>query len=209
MAAPDEIELLRSEIIALRQLLELQEELVAQQATRLEQAVAESERRAAQLSVSEQALQHQADALAAQNRALTEREREKSELIDRLRLAIDEIATPVLEVGQDMLVLPIVGVVDEQRAEQIIERALHQIAAKRSRITIIDVTGVEEIDAVTAARLVKLFRAVRLLGARCILSGVRPAMAAALARLEVNLDGADTARDLRHAIAYGAGTLAQ
>lgn len=164
--------MLRTEVFTLRQLVGALEQLVADQATRLERAVAESEERAARLARSEVAL----------------------------RAAIDELSTPVLEVALDTLALPLIGVIDSRRAAQIMERLLGAVAEKRARVVIIDVTGVAAIDTSTADHFMKLIRAVRLLGARCILSGVQPAVAATLVAQGVHIGGVHTSQTLRDAI---------
>lgn len=177
---PTEIELLRSENIALRQLLDLNEQTVAQQAEHLEHTVA---------------------ALRAQNQIMAENEHERAVLFIKLRTALEEMSTPILEVGDGMLALPIIGVVDSQRAAKIMERLLHEIVNKRASIAIIDVTGVQVIDTHTADHFIKLAHAAGLLGARCILSGIQPAIAQTLVQLGVNLAHIHTASTLREAIA--------
>lgn len=138
--------------------------------------------------------------LEARNRAYSESEQAKSELVERLRLAIDEISTPILELWDDVLALPIVGVVDSRRSMQIMERLLEEIVHRQSRHVIIDVTGVEMIDTRTADHFMKLFKAVSLLGARCRITGVRPAVAQTLVDLGVNLSGMRASRNLKHAL---------
>lgn len=138
--------------------------------------------------------------LEARNRAYSESEQAKSELVERLRLAIDEISTPILELWDDVLALPIVGVVDSRRSMQIMERLLEEIVHRQSRHVIIDVTGVEMIDTRTADHFLKLFKAVSLLGARCRITGVRPAVAQTLVDLGVNLSGMRASRNLKHAL---------
>jgi rsbT co-antagonist protein RsbR len=147
-----------------------------------------SERRAL-----EQALTERAEALAKSEAA-------KSELIGRLRLAVDELSTPILEVSEDVLALPIIGVVDSQRAAQVIERLLEEVTRKQCRVVIIDVTGVEVIDTRTADYFLKMIKAVELLGAECLISGIRPAVAQALVDLGIDLGQVRTSRSLRTAL---------
>jgi rsbT co-antagonist protein RsbR len=138
--------------------------------------------------------------LARRNEDLSKREAENKELIERLRVALDELSTPVLEVGEDILVLPVIGVVDSQRSGQMSERLLSEVVRTRSRHVIVDLTGVDIIDTATADRFVKLARAVELLGARCIVCGLQPAVAQTLVELGVQFTGLSTQRNLRHAL---------
>lgn len=138
--------------------------------------------------------------LEAKNRALYEGEQAKTELVERLRLAIDEISTPILELWDDVLALPIIGVVDSRRSMQIMERLLEEIVQRQSRHVIIDVTGVEMIDTRTADHFLKLIKAVALLGAQCRITGIRPAVAQTLVDLGINLSGVRASRNLKHAL---------
>ncbi|WP_438030256.1 STAS domain-containing protein [Sorangium sp. So ce233] len=138
--------------------------------------------------------------LEAKNRDLVESESAKSELVERLRYAIDEISTPILELWDDVLALPIIGVVDSRRSAQIMERLLDEIVRRQSRYVIIDVTGVEVIDTRTADHFMKLMKAVELLGARCRITGVRPAVAQTMVELGINLGTVRAARNLKHAL---------
>ncbi|AUX22777.1 positive regulator of sigma-B activity [Sorangium cellulosum] len=138
--------------------------------------------------------------LEAKNRDLVESESAKSELVERLRYAIDEISTPILELWDDVLALPIIGVVDSRRSAQIMERLLDEIVRRQSRYVIIDVTGVEVIDTRTADHFMKLMKAVELLGARCRITGVRPAVAQTMVELGIDLGAVRAARNLKHAL---------
>ncbi|KYF51182.1 Fis family transcriptional regulator [Sorangium cellulosum] len=138
--------------------------------------------------------------LEEKNRDLVESESAKSELVERLRYAIDEISTPILELWDDVLALPIIGVVDSRRSAQIMERLLDEIVRRQSRYVIIDVTGVEVIDTRTADHFMKLMKAVELLGARCRITGVRPAVAQTMVELGINLGSVRAARNLKHAL---------
>jgi hypothetical protein len=96
--------------------------------------------------------------LEVKNRDLSESEQAKTELVERLRLAIDEVSTPILELWDDVLALPVIGVVDSRRSVQIMERLLDEIVHRQSRFVIIDLTGVEFIDTRTADCFTKLIR---------------------------------------------------
>jgi rsbT co-antagonist protein RsbR len=118
------------------------------------------------------------------------------------RLAVDELSTPVLELGNNILALPVVGVVDMARSARMMEKVLAEVVARRCRFVIIDVTGVEVIDTGTADRFLHIARAIELLGAECIISGVQPAVAHTLTNLGVGFRGLVTRRNLKHALDF-------
>ena len=138
--------------------------------------------------------------LAKRNAELAEREQENRELIARLRVAVDELSTPVLEIWDDVLALPVVGIVDTQRSARMTERLLAEVVRTRSRSVIVDLTGVELIDTSTADRFLKLARSVQLLGARCLVTGIQPAVAQTLVELGVEFSALETHRNLKSAL---------
>jgi rsbT co-antagonist protein RsbR len=140
--------------------------------------------------------------LAARGAALAAAEAENEDLIARLRAAVKELSTPVLEVWDGVLALPVVGVVDSPRGAEMTERLLHEITRTRARFALIDLTGVELLDTGTAARFVELARAVELLGAKCVLTGIRPAVAQALVHLDVGFGSLLTTHNLKHGLHY-------
>ncbi|MCA9701034.1 MAG: STAS domain-containing protein, partial [Myxococcales bacterium] len=123
---------------------------------------------------------------------LSFRERERAEAEGRNR----ELSTPILEVGRRVLLLPLVGVVDFGRSEQMVERALEGISSKGARVLVIDVTGLADIDAGVAGRIGSTIRAVGLLGARTVLTGVSPGNARMLVGMNVELEGVVIRRTL-------------
>jgi rsbT co-antagonist protein RsbR len=127
-------------------------------------------------------------------------EREKNAALERLRMAVQELSTPILEVWDSVLALPVVGVVDSHRSAMMMDRLLSAVADKRARFVIVDVTGVDVVDTATADRLLKLVGAVELLGARCVLTGIRPAVAQTLVHLGLDLGTLPTLRNLKHAL---------
>ena len=183
MSAPEPpaaaLEELRARVATLEHLLEVHERIAAEQTKSLQAAKT---------------------ALQERNQALQSSEKEKSELVERLRLAVDELSTPILEVWDDVLALPIIGLVDARRAAQMTERLLDEIARKGSSYVIVDVTGVEVVDADTAEHFAKLVRAVELMGSRCVVTGVQPAVGQALYDLGHGFGRVRTLRNLKHAL---------
>jgi rsbT co-antagonist protein RsbR len=137
---------------------------------------------------------------AARTAQLAQSEQEKSQLIERLRAAVDELATPVLELWDDVLALPVMGVVDSQRSAEMTERLLAETARSQARFVIVDLTGVEVVDTATADRLLKLAQSVELLGARCFVTGIQPAVAQTIVELGVEFGKFKAMRNLKHAL---------
>ncbi len=137
---------------------------------------------------------------------------EKLGTIERQQMAIQELSTPVIEVWDDVLTLPIVGVVDTRRSLDMTERLLQAIVDRQARCVIIDVTGVDIVDTMTADHFVKMIRAAGMLGTYCVVSGMNPEVAQTLARIGVELDGVRTLRSLKdalhHCFEYLRGTTA-
>jgi rsbT co-antagonist protein RsbR len=128
--------------------------------------------------------------------------RVKAETIERQAVAIRELSTPVLEVWDDVLVLPVIGTVDTQRSERIMSNLLDSIVEKRTQWVIIDITGVEVVDTRTADHLIKMVRAAGLLGTSCLLCGLQPAVAQTLVGVGVELTEIMTERNLKQALAH-------
>ncbi|MBI4817686.1 MAG: STAS domain-containing protein [Deltaproteobacteria bacterium] len=126
--------------------------------------------------------------------------RDQLAIINRQQLAIQELSTPILEVWKQILAVPIVGVMDAQRCSMIMEQLLAAIGARQSRAVIIDVTGVAMIDTEAAGYLMKVFRSVELLGAQCVVTGIRPAVAQTLVELGIDLQGVATRRNLHEGL---------
>lgn len=122
---------------------------------------------------------------------------EQNELITRQQEAIQELSTPVLQLWDGVLALPVIGVVDTARSACIMERLLEEISARQSRYVVLDITGVEVVDTKTADHFVKVIQAAQLLGATCMLTGIRPAVAQTLVAIGVDLSDIKTLRTLR------------
>src|SRR6185312_5260672 len=124
----------------------------------------------------------------------------KLETIEMQQAAIRELSTPIIEVWQGVLCLPVVGVVDSQRSAEMTETLLETIVSKQARMAIVDITGIDVMDTKTADHFIKMARAVRLLGAECIVSGINPGIAQTLTHIGVDLTGVRTLRSLRDAL---------
>jgi anti-anti-sigma regulatory factor len=123
--------------------------------------------------------------------------RSQMDLVKRQALAIHELSTPVLQIWNDILALPVIGTVDSRRAAEIMERLLAEVVVRKSKYVILDITGVEIVDTKTADHFLKLIKAAALLGTKCILTGIRPAVAQTLVEIGVDLSSITTLRDLQ------------
>lgn len=143
---------------------------------------------------------------AARERALAERDRMVSELQEKLdiiaeqRQAIQALSTPIIQIWGEILAVPVVGVVDGDRTARLMEKLLEAIIGSKSRFAILDVTGVETIDTGTADNFVRIIRAVQLLGARGVISGIGPLVAQTIVDLGVDLTGIRTYANLKEAL---------
>ena len=114
----------------------------------------------------------------------------------RLAREILELSTPVVQAWDGVILAPLIGTLDSQRTQQVMERLLQGIVAANAPIALIDITGVPTIDTSTARHLIETISAVRLLGADVILTGVRPAIAQTLVHLGIDLSGVTTRASL-------------
>ncbi len=121
--------------------------------------------------------------------------------IEEQAAQIRVMSVPILDVGQGALAVPLIGVLDEERSSELAGRLLPELTARRAANVILDLTGVETLDAAGAASVLKVVRAVELLGARPILTGIRPQLAELLVRSGVNLEGILTLRTLASGLA--------
>jgi rsbT co-antagonist protein RsbR len=115
--------------------------------------------------------------------------------------AIQELSTPVVQLWDGILLAPLVGYIDDKRAELLVERLLGAITERRAEIVLLDITGVSRVDAAVADHLVRIVRASRLLGARAVLVGISPAIAGTLVALGVDLGQIETSADLQRGLA--------
>jgi len=133
-------------------------------------------------------------------RDITER-REAEDIIARQSQALLELSTPVITIWDKIVLLPLIGVIDTGRAQQIIEHLLNSVVAQEARVAIVDVTGVPIIDTVVAQHLLKTIAASEMLGARVIMTGISPDIAQTLTRLRVDFSNIHTCGSLRAGVA--------
>ena len=122
---------------------------------------------------------------------------ERERVIREQQAAIRELSTPVLQVRGRLLILPIIGVLDSQRARQLTEQLLGAIQHNRAKVVVIDITGVASIDETVANHLVQTVEASRLMGASAILTGLSSGIAQTLVDLGVDLGSMRTVGDLQ------------
>ena len=125
---------------------------------------------------------------------------ERERVIRQQADAIRELSTPVLQVRERLLILPIIGVLDDQRADQLTEQLLGGIRRHRAKVVVIDITGVPEITAEVANHLVQAVDASRLMGAGVIITGLSPDIAQTLVTIGVDLTKMNTVGDLQGGI---------
>ncbi|TMQ61154.1 MAG: STAS domain-containing protein [Candidatus Eisenbacteria bacterium] len=125
---------------------------------------------------------------------------ERERVIREQQEAIRELSTPVLQVRERLLILPMIGLIDPHRARQLTEQLLHGIRANRAKVVVIDITGVAAMDANVANHLVLTVEAARLLGATVIVTGLSPEIAQTLVKIGVDLGKMNTVGDLQGGI---------
>jgi rsbT co-antagonist protein RsbR len=125
---------------------------------------------------------------------------ERERVIRQQQEAIRELSTPVLQVRERLLILPIIGIVDSERARQLTEQLLRGVRSNRAKVVVMDITGVPSVDATVANHLVQTVEAARLLGATVIVTGLSPEIAQTLVTIGVDLTKMNTVGDLQGGI---------
>ena len=128
-------------------------------------------------------------------------QRSREEVINRQQQDLLELSTPVVKLWDGVLALPMIGTLDSARTQVVMESLLQRIVETGSEIAIIDITGVPTVDTLVAQHLLKTVTAIRLMGADCIISGVRPQIAQTIVHLGVDLQGVTTKASLADALA--------
>jgi rsbT co-antagonist protein RsbR len=126
----------------------------------------------------------------------------REEVILRQTDEITEISTPVIRIWDGILALPIIGTLDSARTQVVMENLLQEIVATGSSIAILDISGVPAVDSLVAQHLIKTVSATRLMGAECIISGIRPEIAQTVVHLGIDLSNIITKATLAAALRY-------
>jgi rsbT co-antagonist protein RsbR len=142
------------------------------------------------------------DDITEQKRREQEERAEQEEIIRHQQATLAELSTPLLSISESTVVMPLVGAVDSRRVHQMMDALLSGVAESRASIVILDITGVSVVDTQVANAFIRASMAVKLLGARVVLTGIRPEVAQTLVGLGVDLSTIITRSTLRDGIAY-------
>ena len=121
--------------------------------------------------------------------------------------AMLEMSTPVTSIWDGILLLPLVGIVDSQRTQDIMEKSLSRIAETRARVFVMDISGVVTVDTAVANNFIRITQATRLMGCDCIISGISPSVARTLVELGANVGEVRTTATLRDALQLALATI--
>ena len=132
---------------------------------------------------------------------LTTYQRSREAVIERQQQELLELSTPVVKLWEGVLAVPMIGTLDSYRTQLVMESLLQRIVDTGSELAIIDITGVPTVDTLVAQHLLKTVTAIRLMGADCIISGVRPQIAQTIVHLGIDLQGITTKASLADALA--------
>jgi rsbT co-antagonist protein RsbR len=116
------------------------------------------------------------------------------------KIALQELSAPLIPVFEGISVMPLVGTIDTERAKQIMENLLNGVVRNRSEVVLIDITGVPVVDTMVAHHIIQAADAVRLVGAKCMLVGIRPEIAQTIVNLGINLNQITTKNTLKKGI---------
>jgi len=126
----------------------------------------------------------------------------KIELIHKQQQVIRELGVPIIQVWDQVLTLPLVGVVDSARADEVMANLLQTVVQTRARFAILDLTGVDIVDTATASHLLQMVSAIRLMGAEGIITGIRPTVAQTMIGLGLDISSTMTLASLRDALKF-------
>jgi rsbT co-antagonist protein RsbR len=124
------------------------------------------------------------------------------EIIERQRLQLLEVATPVIKLWNGIVAVPLIGTLDSARSQVVMESLLEAVVTQQARFAILDITGVPTVDSLVAQHLMKTVAAARLMGAECIVSGIRPAIAQTIVHLGIDLGSVITRASVADALAH-------
>jgi len=126
---------------------------------------------------------------------------ESDEVVARQRQELMEISTPVIRLWEGIVAVPLIGTLDSIRSQVVMESLLNGIVDEQAAVAILDITGVPMVDTLVAQHLMKTAMAVQLMGAECVISGIRPQIAQTIVHLGVDLQGVTTKANLADALA--------
>lgn len=152
----------------------------------------------AQLTAAFWGLTKLVDSMAQYTASVFQRARE--EIINRQQEELLELSTPVIKLWDGVLAVPMIGTLDSNRTQIVMETLLQKIVETGSELAIIDITGVPTVDTLVAQHLLKTVTAIRLMGADCIISGIRPQIAQTIVHLGIDLQGITTKATLADAL---------
>jgi rsbT co-antagonist protein RsbR len=128
-------------------------------------------------------------------------QRTREEVIKRQQEELLELSTPVIKLWEGVLAVPMIGTLDSARTQLVMEALLQRIVDTGAQLAIIDITGVPTVDTLVAQHLLKTVSAIRLMGAECIISGIRPQIAQTIVHLGIDLHGIASKANLADALA--------
>ncbi len=132
--------------------------------------------------------------------AENERATLQQQVIDAQRSALRELSTPLIPISDDVMIMPLIGTIDSQRAQMVMEALLEGVAQHQARLVILDITGVSVVDTQVAQAFIQAAQAVKLLGAQVMLTGIQPQIAQTLVMLGTDLSGIETRGSLQAGI---------
>ncbi len=127
---------------------------------------------------------------------------DKLDLIENQRQAIEQLSTPIIKIWDKVLVLPLIGTLDTNRSQRLTECLLTEIASTQSILAILDITGVPSVDSAVANHILKTVAAVELLGAKCVITGIRPEVAQTIVQIGVDLKDVETLSNLSEGLKW-------
>jgi len=139
-------------------------------------------------------------------RSEAERAALQQQIIETQQATLREVSTPLIPLTDSAVMLPLIGTVDTQRSQQMLETLLEGVATRQARLAILDITGIKVIDTQVADTLIRAAQAVNLIGARMVLTGMQPAVAQTLVDLGIDLGHIVTHTTLQAGIAYALST---
>lgn len=145
--------------------------------------------------------------VSQRKQAEQERSQMQEEIIRMQSLLLDMLSTPLLTVGEGIVVMPLIGTMDTRRADHMVETLLQGVAERQADFALIDITGVPVVDTQVAAIFMRCVQAVRLLGAQVVITGIRPEIAQTLVGLDVDMREMVTMASLQEGIAYASQNL--